>query len=656
VSGVRGHENVRNLDLIVKVGSSTAEHVSVEDVREAVSVRVPCELVVRRSPFGLPNHTPLGERGWVYLERFLSMIKVAMVDETEAQRVVFSNSQQVLEEILEGGMQLRIAAQGGDECLQDTLQRFLKILGTKTFGGASSDKLMNKDLGQSFVKGSGNFDGDRAIVAAIMQDMVRELPSHWAEESTRQRQRQLELAVNRGDATACAQLLRAGAQVNQKRNGTATALHVAAKHLDLAVVNVLLEFDADCSAQDMYGDTPAHWVPLFDKEETLQLFDLLTPSLTVLSTENVASISPFERYSTWAKVAQDNQPYPPAQKQVEKLLLRFPSLSPEETEKKKSAVRAAKRSLLSEPSEVLVQKTQRCSARGRDVALSVWEPREVEVEVTVLWTFATGLHGPWLLYEPAFDLLARHLCDSQQMRLVVLPLHQSVKLSSLASWSAFCEEVAAVIEELPLPRKFVLVQEGPTTSLCWRLQHRLCGYLTLAFCAVFEEDYFSSQGFRAWAGFVDMVVTWIEAQDAHSIATKFMRNVTANITPELVVSYEAACAAYSPEEWEFWAFVMRCANSGQYTFEVQDRQPIDPLVPGVVAIPGKGAKAITQNSSVLLYNLMNSNLGGCELAFLPESSAAWALEGEATQVDVTLLLMNFLLRATNPRTVVRDLR
>lgn len=645
VTGLLEHEVVRDFDLIMQVGSGSAEMlVTVLDVSKAVQSDVPCELLMRRSPYGVPNTTPMDDRGWVYLERFVSMVKVAMVDETQAGRVVFSNNPRVIDQILEGGSVLRKAAQEGEENLREALSRFHQVLATKSFTGSSTDKLMDTNFGKNFEPCEGNFDGDRAVVARIMQEMVKNLPSHWAVEAQRQRQRQLVLAVNRGDAVACAQLLAARANVNQQRSGSATALHVAARHRDISVAKVLLEFDADCSAQDTYGDTPAHWVPLFEQREVLDLFDLLTPSLQVLCTENVASVSPFERYATWAQSAHEATPYQPAQARVLLLQRKFPSLSLEEIENKKRAVRATIRQRLPVPSHVLGRVIQRCAARGKAISLSTWEPLE-DVEVTVLWTFAAGAHGPWPLYKAAFDFVARHLCDSLRMRLVVLPLHECFQVSSSASWSEFCSEVATVIEALPLPEKFVLIQEGPSTSLSWRLQHRLAGFLCLNQFGVFDEDFFGTDAFSSYAGQVGRKIQWAERRDAHSMATDYMRRVTTDITPQTVESCEAAFEACTQEEWDFLEFQYRCLGGGEYTNEVAGRPPLHPPVPGTVVMPARSVRVGTQNSGILLHHLMtNAQARNCVLTFLPRSSGAWGVEGEGTQAEVSLLLKNLLLR------------
>ena len=227
-----GGPRPRIFDIVVGIDSTeVAQRVSVVEVSVAAA-KGEGKVLVRRSPYGQPNKAPLDQRGWIYLERFVSMVKVAMVDETEASRVVFSNSRRVLEEILGGGMILRRAAQDSESVLERTLEDFFDVLASKTFGGASTDKLLNEDFLKSFSPHGPPADGDREVVATIMRDMVRSLPARWAGDTARQRQRQFELAVNRGDAEACTALLEASADVNHMRD--VTALHVATRRLDVS--------------------------------------------------------------------------------------------------------------------------------------------------------------------------------------------------------------------------------------------------------------------------------------------------------------------------------------------------------------------------------------------------------------------------------------
>lgn len=114
--------------------------------------------VIRRAPFGLTNSVPCSSRGWIFLERFCSMVKVAMVPEAEACRVVFSNSDSVLHEIIDGGARLRRAAQGSSDDLSGVLQTCFSQLDEKSFFSSS----------------------DRNIVMETMRELAATLPKHWA--------------------------------------------------------------------------------------------------------------------------------------------------------------------------------------------------------------------------------------------------------------------------------------------------------------------------------------------------------------------------------------------------------------------------------------------------------------------------------------------
>ena len=211
---------------------------------------------------GKSNQTPAHDRGWVFLERFVTMVKGAMVDETEFERVWFSNSPVITQQIKEGSAKLRTAARMGAEALRQELGTFFEMLDGKRFGGASVDKTCN--TGGLW---GATVNADRDIVAGIMHDIVQHLPDHWAAEAGIQRQRQLVLATNRDDVLACTQLLQARADPNHQDPRGVCCLHAAAKHCSLGVVQTLLAHRADCSLQDTAGCTPAHNLPLLANEK-----------------------------------------------------------------------------------------------------------------------------------------------------------------------------------------------------------------------------------------------------------------------------------------------------------------------------------------------------------------------------------------------------
>jgi hypothetical protein len=132
--------------------------------------------------FGRASTTPASERGWIYLERFVAMIKVAMTPEAEDgqihQPVIYSNNGCLLEEILEGGLKLRDAAKAGKRALKDALQVHLEELQRKTFSAISVDKNTN----QGGIGGAANFSvkmSDGEVVLGIMNVMVEKLFQHW---------------------------------------------------------------------------------------------------------------------------------------------------------------------------------------------------------------------------------------------------------------------------------------------------------------------------------------------------------------------------------------------------------------------------------------------------------------------------------------------
>lgn len=607
----------KTLDLVVGV-DGVSSTLTVEEVQRAVG-KLPCELLLKRSPYGIPNRTRLDDRGWIFLERFISMVKVALVGEKEARRVVFSNSPKVLEEILHGGKILREAAQKGEERLRETLRGFLKDMSSKTF---------------SFHAG-----GDAEVVKRIMKKLVKSLPSFWADEVVNQRQRQLHLAVNRGDAQACWELLSSRADVNHLRSGAVTPLHIATKHRNIAVAEVLLQFNADCGAQDVNGECPAHWVPFEGGDEALYLFDLVAPSLNVLMMANAALQTPFERYELFAESAADNRLYPPALLRVEELRREYPVLSAEHKDRNMLARLEAKRLQLATPHSVR-QSSVHCRALGRDLALFLWEASEVSV--TILWilqSFATT--GPLSLHLSSLDWVAQRVCAQRKARLVVLCSWQCVHVSPSTSWSSFCEEVAAVIEVIPLcvlPDKFVLVEEGQPTSLSCRLEHRLSGMLFLSSTGRFDEDFPARKKSCASVSVLAQLLQLAEDHNASSYMTCALKGVGTKVTPELFQSYVAACEALSQAEWDFVVLTIKTFLRGESGAHVRNCSQLDCLPPNTVTAPPSGSKIGLQSTSML----RNS-----ETVFVLESKLMWSVEGEELRVDVTLLLDALLGRLTD---------
>lgn len=131
--------------------------------------------------FGRRATTPACERGWIYLERFIAMVKVAMTrepDDTGAPLpppVVLSNCPKLLQSILEGGEKLRAAAKQGKEKLKEAFKEHLEELERKVFSATSVDKQTNT----GGIAGASEQCSDREVVASIMKRVVEQLLKHW---------------------------------------------------------------------------------------------------------------------------------------------------------------------------------------------------------------------------------------------------------------------------------------------------------------------------------------------------------------------------------------------------------------------------------------------------------------------------------------------
>lgn len=181
---------------------------------------------IQKAPYGRRNLLPAAERGWIYLERFIAMVKVAMSGEGEEDKMVFSNSATLFEEIRVGGDRLRDAAKTSQASLRSALDEHFGELKRKTFSASSTDKMTNtggvggetqlpvlqvdsmsagSDTAGSMHKSpavasdphSSIAQSDREVVESIMREMVVHLSAHWAEEVSALRKRRFRKAVKR---------------------------------------------------------------------------------------------------------------------------------------------------------------------------------------------------------------------------------------------------------------------------------------------------------------------------------------------------------------------------------------------------------------------------------------------------------------------------
>ncbi|CAE7201320.1 mobA [Symbiodinium natans] len=96
--------------------------------------------VVRPSPLGKRNAVPADERGWIYFERLVSTIRVALTDEQYAARTCYSNIPELKKSILKRAEVLRHAAATSNAALKHQFEVYIEEIKTKTFAATSLDK------------------------------------------------------------------------------------------------------------------------------------------------------------------------------------------------------------------------------------------------------------------------------------------------------------------------------------------------------------------------------------------------------------------------------------------------------------------------------------------------------------------------------------
>lgn len=150
----------------------------------------PIAASVLKAPFGKRNTVPADQRGWIYLEHFIAMVKVAMTDETEeeATRIVFANTDDLRDRIIKAGHLLKAAAHEGKAALHKVLEHHLSVLTKQQFTSVSTDRMESNAQPGAEVSADVS---DTEVVRTIMEDLVLYLEEHWADEVRVLRRRKL---------------------------------------------------------------------------------------------------------------------------------------------------------------------------------------------------------------------------------------------------------------------------------------------------------------------------------------------------------------------------------------------------------------------------------------------------------------------------------
>jgi len=442
-------------------------------------------VVLERAPFGKRNSVPAGQRGWVYLERFCSMVKIAMVDESEINRVVFSDSPETIAQILKGGTELREAAKMGPASLSERLQFFLSELQEKYFGATSIDKLcqtggLGGDIGCKAAL------SDREIVSTIMEKLVTDLPSHWADQVGQQRQRLLVLAVNRGDATATSELLRLTADPNVQDTRGSTCLHTAVSRGDRHVAEILLLHGASRELQDAGGSTPAHLIPLWVSPATTEWFDLLVDK-EVLSLMTNSGLSVFDRFWLWSETASKGQPFEEIQSRLRRL-----GPAPLEALKQRRVSKKRRRG-----SACALQTPESMShstfTAATGVPVHVWEPKGIKA-TTCIVILSMPITLPTSMQMSCWHDLAGAAVEEFDCKVMMVTTGGNHLPRSSLPLQDFLADLLVLIQDLPWKEPFLLVDNttGAATSVLWPLRSRLLGALVINAAGYYSEEFLGS--------------------------------------------------------------------------------------------------------------------------------------------------------------------
>ena len=199
VVGLHEHEvkdGLTAFDIIHKINGEPVT--SLEEVPDHDA-----EVRYLKRPFGKANLIPVDDRGWVYLERFITMLKAAMIDEDVFDSKVITNTEGTRTILFDGAKRMRHAAQAGDDELKEALEGFKDELRGKKFSAASTDKIIidarNKtggDASSASLAKQSPMSEDARIVAGLMDKLVNTLKASWQEEQEKQQSQSCRFKVH----------------------------------------------------------------------------------------------------------------------------------------------------------------------------------------------------------------------------------------------------------------------------------------------------------------------------------------------------------------------------------------------------------------------------------------------------------------------------
>lgn len=602
--------------------------------------------LMTRAPFGYRIRVPTDQQGHIYFSHFISMVKVAMMEEASAQEVIFANDPQVKVDILRGGSRLRRATQEGLDALASELQNFTQELEKKTFLPVSSDIGRMHHLGLHHSAQAPTPLTDYDMVSHLMQIFVEELAIGVSLPLWR--------AVREDNLEDCRLLLQDQADPKLADGKGTTALHIAAEARSMEVLKLLLEQGASSTAKDHRGRTPAHCLPLTVDSKTSELIEVFMEEHASLHVRNKAGVSVFERFYLWSLSALHGDPFEPLCSRLRRyagshFLPGLPELWHLGVQ---SLGSACPRSL-----DSVMDQTRRLNINGTSRIVHVLVPTHIQREPLLYFGFGRLL--PWSLQEPALKMLAYEqgceiFCIGCE---AVLPsLLEEDTDEPEHEGEAFYNDLFHVIDVLPLNYRFYVLDSsyGLALPVLWKLWDRLSGVLTINPSWIFNHNVPSDilQHFRGRAEMLSDLARHRDVKKlskmlcdfsiAPSLAKAYFSDPHSDDVgvAELMDSamhrqYEAALNSASDAFWKM-GVLQPTWTVRKLTQVLKQLPPWQPprSIYVILACGSHSPLAAVQNAA---YNLQEL-LPGSMQVYLPHCSWLWHIEGTKPVIETNELL------------------
>ncbi|CAJ1373738.1 unnamed protein product [Effrenium voratum] len=594
-----------------------------------------------RSPHGYRIRIPPAEQGHIYFNRFISMVKVALMEEASAQEVIYANDPQVKVEILRGGSRLRRATHEGMDALAVELQNFTHELEKKTFLPLPSEIARCHHIGmhQSAALPAPNTDYD--LVSHLMQIFMEELAIGVSLPLWR--------AVRENRLEECRKLLQEQADPNLSDGKGVTGLHIAAEARSVEVVKLLLAKGALSTERDHRGRTAAHCIPLRTDHITTELIEIFLTNAASLPLRDKAGVSVFERFYLWSLSAVNGEPYEPLCSALRGLAGKYlAGKLPELWLLGSQALGSNCPKSLSVTSQ---QRRLNIAGKMRTVHVLIPSPSQIHREPLLYLGFCHLL--PWSLQEPAMRLLAVEqgcevFCVGCE---AVIPDLLREEADEEHTGEAFYNDLFHVIDALPLTHQFHVIDStfGLGLPLLWKLMDRLSGVLAINPSWIFSTSGPAAQQLDRAEQLTQVARQRDVRQMSHmlydfsiapSLAKAFFSEpgdavgVAELMDNAMHQQYQSALANASSSFWKMG--VMHSWTLRNLTQVLNALPPWHPPRPVyvVLACGSHAPLGAVQNAA---YNLQELMTGSMQV-YLPHCSWLWHIEGIKPVEEVNELL------------------